>query len=320
MTATAAARVLGVSQRETLGRTLVEVANANSRVLVLDADLATSTRTDIFADAHPARFLQMGIAEQNMVGVAAGLATLGWLPFVTTFACFAVCRALDSIRVLVAQPSANVKIVGGYSGLLTGMTGMTHQVLDDIAVMRAMPHMTVIVPADDYEARQAILAAAEYRGPVYLRLTRDPSPRIFGPDYRFERGRTHLLRKGSDVGFVSTGAQTTRALEAAEALAADGIEAAVLHVPTVKPLDEAAIAAFGSSVPRIVTTEDHTILGGLGGAVAEALGRWHPMPILRHGIADTYGASGPNEALLEKYRLSARWLKEAASQFIKEAA
>ncbi len=310
---------LGLSQRETFGHTLVELGNENDRVVVLDGDLGTSTRTDIFASAHPSRFLQMGIAEQNMVGVAAGRATHGWIPFVTTFACFAVCRALDPIRVLVAQPSLNVKIAGGYSGLLTGMTGMTHQVVDDIAVMRAMPHMTVIVPGDEYETRQAIRAAAEYHGPTYLRLTRDPSPRLFDPDYRFELGRTYQLREGGDVGLISTGPQTARALEAAESLAASGIEAAVLHVPTIKPLDEAAIVGFASRVPRIVTTEDHTILGGLGGAVAEVLGRRHPLPILRHGIADTFGESAPNDALLEKYRLSARWLEEAIREFIKEA-
>ena len=222
MSAVAGPREMGLSQRETFGHTLVELANENDRVVVLDGDLGTSTRTDIFADAHPSRFLQMGIAEQNMVGVAAGLATLGWIPFVTTFACFAVYRALDPIRVLVAQPSLNVKIAGGYSGLLTGMTGKTHQVVDDIAVMRAMPHMTVIVPGDEEETRAAIRATAEQRGPVYLRLTRDPSPRLFDSDYRFELGRTHLLREGGDVGLISTGTQTARALEAAELLAADG--------------------------------------------------------------------------------------------------
>lgn len=311
---------LGQSQRETLGHTLVELADRTDRVVVLDGDLATSTRTDIFAAAHPGRFLQMGIAEQNMVGVAAGLSTLGWIPFVTTFACFAVCRALDPIRVLVAQPSLNVKIVGGYSGLLTGMTGKTHQVVDDLAVMRAMPHMTVIAPGDDRETRAAILAMADHRGPAYLRLTRDPSPRLFGTDYEFELGRTYRLRQGADVGIISTGPQSARALEAAELLVGDGIQAAVLHVPTIKPLDTGAIVAFASGVPRIVTTEDHTVIGGLGGAVAEALGRYHPVPLLRHGIADTFGESAPNDALLEKYRLSARWVAESVREFIKEAA
>jgi transketolase len=310
---------MGQSQRETFGHTLVQLASENDRVLVLDGDLGTSTRTDIFASAHPSKFLQMGIAEQNMVGVAAGLATLGLIPFVTTFACFAVCRALDPIRVLVAQPSLNVKIAGGYSGLLTGMTGMTHQVVDDIAIMRAMPHMTVIVPGDEFETRQAIRVTAEHRGPVYLRLTRDPSPRLFNSDYKFELGRTHQLREGGDVGLISTGCQTARALEAAESLAAGGIEAAVLHVPTIKPLDEDAIVEFASRVSRVVTSEDHTVIGGLGGAVAEVLSRRHPMPILRHGIADTFGESAPNGALLEKYRLSARWLEEAVRQFMKEA-
>lgn len=309
-----------LSQREVLGHTLVELAGELDRLVVLDGDLATSTRTDIFAAAVPNRFLQMGIAEQNMVGVAAGLATLGFIPFVTTFACFAVHRSLDSTRVLVAQPALNVKLVGGYSGLLTGLTGKTHQVFDDVAIMRAMPNMTVIVPGDDIEAASAIRAAAAHVGPVYLRLTRDPGPRVVAEGYRFEFGRTHLLRHGADVGLIATGAQSARAMEAASILAAAGIDAGVLHVPTIKPLDEAAIVAFASGVRRVVTTEEATVIGGLGGAVAEVLGRRRPMPVLRHGIEDTFGESAPNEALLDKYRISARWLAEAVRLFVKETA
>ncbi|HVA86794.1 MAG TPA: transketolase C-terminal domain-containing protein [Candidatus Saccharimonadales bacterium] len=306
-----------LSQRETFGRTLVELAEEDPRILVLDGDLASSTRADIFAEAYPDRFLQMGIAEQTMIGVAAGLATLGRVPFVSTFACFAVCRALDAIRVLVAQPSLNVKITGGYSGLLTGMTGKTHQVVDDIAIMRAMPHMTVLVPGDELETRQALRAAAQMSGPVYLRLTRDPSPAISGPDYRFEIGRNVLLRTGADVGLISTGVQTSRVLAAADLLAAEGIEAAVLHVPTIKPLDQESIVELARRVPRIVTSEDHTVLGGLGGAVTEVLARRHPTLVLRHGLEDTFGESAPNEALLDKYGLSAAHVAHAVRRFLR---
>ena len=319
MSAVAGPREMGLSQRETFGHTLVELANENDRVVVLDGDLGTSTRTDIFADAHPVAVPADGDrrAEHGRGGGRPRDPRLDPIRHhlrllrrriepSTRSACWSLSRAL------------NVKIAGGYSGLLTGLTGKTHQVVDDIAVMRAMPHMTVIVPGDEEETRAAIRATAEQRGPVYLRLTRDPSPRLFDSDYEFELGRTHLLREGGDVGLISTGPQTARALEAAELLAADGIEAAVLHVPTIKPLDADALVAFASGVPRIVTAEDHTVLGGLGGAVAEVLGRRHPVPILRHGIADTFGESAPNDALLDKYRLSARWLDEAVRQFVKE--
>lgn len=312
--------ILGRPQREVFGTTLVELANENERILVLDGDLGTSTRADIFAGAHPERFLQMGIAEQNMFGVAAGLATLGWIPFVSTFASFAVCRALDPIRVLIAQPSLGVKIAAGYSGLLTGLTGKTHQVLDDLAVMRAMAHMTVIAPGDDIETEQAIRSAAQIPGPVYLRLTRDPSPRLMDPEYRFVVGRSVRLRSGSDVGIISTGTQTARVLAAAEILAAGGIEAAILHVATLKPLDEEAILRFAEQVPAIVTSEEHTVVGGLGGAVAEVLARHQPTRVLRHGITDTFGESAPNDALLEKYGLSPTRLADVIRDFMEEIA
>jgi transketolase len=260
----------------------------------------------------------MGIAEQNMFGVAAGLATLGWIPFVSTFASFAVCRALDPIRVLIAQPSLGVKIAGGYSGLLTGLTGKTHQVLDDIAVMRAMAHMTVIAPGDAIEAEQAIRAAADIPGPVYLRLTRDPSPVLMGPGYNFVIGRAVPLRSGSDIGLISTGTQTARVVATAEILAREGIEAAILHLPTIKPLDAEAIIAFAEHVPAIVTSEEHTILGGLGGAVSEVLSRHRPTRILRHGIDDTFGESAPNEALLEKYGLLPTRLAAVVRGFLEE--
>lgn len=310
---------LGRAQREVFGETLVELAHADPNVLVLDGDLANSTRADIVAAARPDRFLQMGIAEQNMLGVAAGLATLGFVPFISTFACFAVCRALDPIRVLVAQPQLNVKIVGGYSGILTGLTGKTHQVVDDLAVMRAMPGMVVLAPADDVEARAALRWAAGYAGPVYIRLARDPSPRLFDPGHPFEPCRGVVLRDGRDVALISTGVQTSRALAAAESLAEEGIEALVLHLPSLKPIDRSAIVEAARRTRLVVTTEEHTIIGGLGGAVAEVLAEELPTRVIRNGIQDTFGESAPNEALLDKYGLSAVRVADVARAALRTA-
>ncbi len=304
------------AQREVFGQTLAELAEEFSNILVLDGDLANSTRADIFAERHPDKFLQMGIAEQNMMGVAAGLSTLGFIPFISTFAVFAVSRAADQVRVVVAQPNLNVKITGGYSGILTGKTGKTHQSVEDLAVMRAMPHMTVIAPADGRELRQVLRAACEHYGPMYIRLTRDPSPIIFDENYRFEIGKAVVLREGTDVTIISTGVQTVRALEAGEMLGQEGISAYVLHVPTLKPLDEQAIVKAAQRTGRVVTAEDHNILGGLGGAVAETLGEHYPTLMRRIGLRDTFGESAPDDALLEKYGLTPHHIAEAAKQLI----
>jgi transketolase len=296
--------------------TLVEMAKDNPDIVLLDGDLANSTRADIFAQAFPDRFLEMGIAEQNMMGVAAGLATLGFVPFISTFAAFATSRDLDQVRVVVAQPKLNVKITGAYSGLLTGKTGKTHQEMSDLAVFRAMPNMTVVAPADAAELRQAMTAIVDYHGPVYLRLTRDSTPIIMDDGYRFELGRGVFLRQGKDVAIISTGVQTVRALEACQMLAGEGIEALLLHLPTLKPLDEAAIVEAAGRTGAVVTAEDHTIIGGLGGAVAEVLGEQQPTPLQRVGIRDVFGESAPNEPLLEKYGLTARHVAEAARDLL----
>jgi transketolase len=295
---------------------LVELAKENPDIVVLDGDLANSTRADIFAEAFPDRFLEMGIAEQNMMGVAAGLATVGFVPFISTFAAFATSRSLDQVRVVVAQPNLNVKITGAYSGLLTGKTGKTHQEMGDLAVFRAMPHMTVVAPADAVELRQAMAAIVDYRGPVYLRLTRDESPIIMGDGYRFELGRGVFLRRGSDLAIISTGVQTVRALEACQLLADQGVDTTLLHLPTLKPLDEAAIVEAAEQTGAVVTTEDHSIIGGLGGAVAEVLGEQRPTPLRRVGIRDVFGESAPNEPLLEKYGLTARHVAEAGRELL----
>ena len=230
----------------------------------------------MFATAYPDRFFQMGIAEQNMVGTAAGLASVGFVPFVNTFAAFASKRATDQMRICVAQPRLPVKVIAAYSGLLAGKTGKTHQSVQDIAIMRAMPNMTVVAPGDAVEAAKPAFAAAAYPGPVYLRLTRDPAPVVFADDYDFSIGKAVVVREGSDVTIITTGLMLGRAVEAAESLQADGISAHILHVPTLKPLDEAAIVAAAEKTGLVVTAEEHTIIGGLGGAVAETLGEHAP--------------------------------------------
>ena len=305
-----------IAMRDAFGQALVELAEVDDRILVLDADLATSTKTSIFQAAHPPKFLQIGIAEQNLMGIAAGLATMGFVPFPTTFACFASKRALDQVRIVIAQPKLNVKVVGSYSGLLCGKVGKTHQSVQDIAIMRSMPNMVVLVPGDGVEAAKAVWAAAQYDGPVYLRLTRDPSPVVFSRDYDFRIGQAVPLREGRDVTIMTTGLMVYRALEAADALAVEGIDAHVVHVPTIKPLDEEAIIAAAARTGLVVTAEEHSILGGLGGAVAEVLSEKSPTLVKRVGIKDMFGDTGTNEALLEKYCLGAKHIAQACRELI----
>lgn len=310
----------GKALRVAWGEILVELAQENPNVLVLDGDLANSTRADIFADAYPDRFLEMGIAEQNMLGVAAGLSTMGFIPFISTFAAFAANRALDQIRVVIAQPHLNVKISGAYSGLLTGKTGKTHQDFSDLAIFRALPNMVVVSPADAVELRKVLVAMIAYDGPVYFRLTRDPSPIIFKEKDPFEFGKGTVLREGGDVALISTGVQTVRALEAAEILAKDGLQAYVLHLPYLKPIDEEAIIEAARHTGCVVTAEDHNIIGGLGGAVAEVLGESYPTRMTRVGIRDVFGESGPNGPLLKKYGLTPEHIASSARKLLGVAA
>jgi transketolase len=307
----------GKALRDVFGETVAELADDDPRVVVLDGDLGSSTRADIFENAHPERFFQMGIAEQNLLGAAAGMATVGFIPFVSTFACFAVARALDSVRILIAQPKLPVKIVGSYAGLLASMTGKTHLMFDDLAIMRSMANMVVVAPADEVETRQAIKAIVEHPGPVYIRLSRGSTPILFDDRYHFELGRSAVLRSGSDVTVFSTGAHTVRAYQAAEILAVEGIDVHLVHVPTLKPLDEEGIVEAARATGFVVTTEEHSVIGGLGGAVAELLSDRHPVPVKRHGLADIFGESGPDEALLEKYGLSAAKTAEAIRAFVR---
>jgi transketolase len=295
---------MGKSLREAFGEALADIGRREPRLVVLDGDLGSSTRADIFEEAHPDRFFQMGIAEQNLVGAAAGMATLGLIPWISTFACFAVARALDSVRVLVAQTELNVKIAGGYAGLLAGMTGKTHLMFNDIAVMRSLAGIVVVSPVDEFETRQAISVLTDTPGPAYIRLTRPNTPLIFDETYRFELGSAIVLREGDDVALISTGTQTARATEAADALAEEGISVYLVHVPTLKPLDDEAIATAAARTGHIITVEDHSIIGGLGGAITESLAARRPVWVDRLGIQDVYGESGPDDALLDKYGLS----------------
>lgn len=311
---------MGRPMREIFGETVSDLADEDPRVVVLDGDLGSSTKADIFQARHPERFLQMGIAEQNMLGVAAGISTMGLIPFISTFVSFAVVRPLDQIRVLIAQPGLNVKITAGYAGLFTGMAGKTHQVVDDISIMRAMPGMVTVSPADDVEAREVIRYAAVHEGPIYVRLVRDATQRLFDESYRFELGRVVVVREGHDVTLISTGAQTPRVVDAAELLTADGIEAHVVHVPTIKPLDEEAIVAAAARTGFVITVEEHTVLGGLGGAVAETLADRHPTRVKRLGLQDEFGESAPNDALLEMFGLSAARVADQVRALVGRAA
>lgn len=299
------ALTVGKPLRVAMGEAITEAANTNDRIVVLDGDTGTSTRTDIFEAAHRDRFFQVGIAEMNMFGMAAGMATVdGLIPVVSTFSAFVVSRAHDAIRVLIAQPKANVKIMGGYAGLLAGSTGKTHLIFDDISIMRAMAYMTVIAPVDEVETRAAINAGLEFDGPVYFRLTRPNTPILLDDDYEFTIGKTVTIREGADVTVFSTGTHTARALEAADILAGEGIDVHLVHVPTIKPFDIDEVVAAAEKTGLVVTTEEGTVVGGLGGAIVETLSQHSPMPVKIHGIDDIFGESGPDGALLDKYDLN----------------
>jgi transketolase len=295
------------AMRDVWADTLIELMAADPRVLVLDGDLGTSTRADRIAAANPGQFFQMGIAEQNMVGVAAGLAANGYVPWLSSFAVFLTHRALDQVRMLLAQPGANVKLAGHYAGLLTGQTGKTHQDVQDIAIMRAMPGMTVLAPADAVECARAVRWATAQTGPVYLRLHRDPGPCVFeaGLSANAQLRPVVILRRGDDVTLVSTGAQSGRTLAAAERLAAGGVEATVVHLPVLKPVDVGAIDdAIGSGRP-VFSVEEHSVIGGLGSLLAEVIASRPDGRVLhRIGIDDTWGESAPNDALLARHGLT----------------
>jgi transketolase len=295
----------GRALRDVFGDVVTELAATDKRIVMLDGDLGSSTRGQVFENAYPERYFQMGIAEQNMLGVAAGMAMMGCIPFISTFVAFALHRPLDQIRVLIAQTGANVKITAGYTGLFTGRAGKTHQVVDDISIARAMPGLVVISPADEVETREVLTWSAAYEGPVFIRLVRDATQTLFAPGHRFQFGKVKVVREGADITLMSTGTQTPRVVDAAEILATSGIEAHVVHVPTLKPIDVAGLVTAAERTGRVVTIEEHSVIGGLGGAVAETLSEHRPTRIDRIGIQDHYTESASDDELLDMYCLSA---------------
>lgn len=305
-----------VSIREAYGKALVELGEANKDVVVLDADVSKSTRSALFGERFPERFFNVGIAEANMMAIAAGLASCGKIPFANTFSFLACLRAGDQVRSLVAYSRLNVKVAAGYGGLSDSYDGPTHQSVFDLAIMRAMPNMTVMVVADAVEARKAVFAAAEHEGPVFLRLSRAEAPVIFDESCEFEIGKANVMREGRDITIIATGVMVGRALEAARSLEASGIDAGVIEVHTLKPLDDDTILEAARITGAVVTAEEHSIIGGLGGAVAELLGRRCPVPLEMVGIQDTFAESGGYEELLEKYGLGVSHIVKAAERVL----
>lgn len=303
-----------IATREAYGQELVRLGADNKDVVVLDADLSKSTKTHDFMKNYPDRFFNMGIAEANMMATAAGLAAVGKIPFASTFAIFATGRAFEQIRNSIAYPRLNVKIAATHAGITVGEDGGSHQSIEDIAIMRVLPGMTVFVPADAVETAAAVRAAAEIKGPVYIRLGRSGVPVIHDENFKFIPGEAVTMREGSDVALIATGIMVSAALEAAEALAAEGIEAMVLNVHTIKPLDIFAVVEAARKCGAVVTAEEHSIIGGLGSAVAETLMEHHPVPMKRIGVRDTFGESGKPAELLKQFGLTAADIVDAAKK------
>ena len=312
------AEVKKIATRESYGNALVELGAENPNVVVLDADLAAATKTGMFKKAYPDRHIDCGIAECNMMGIAAGLSTTGIVPFASTFAMFAAGRAFEQVRNSIGYPHLNVKIGATHAGISVGEDGATHQCNEDIALMRTIPGMVILNPADDVEAKACVKAAYEYNGPVYLRFGRLAVPVINDrPDYKFELGKGVVLREGKDVTIVATGLCVSSALEAAEKLAADGIDAKIINIHTIKPLDEELIVAAAKETGKVVTVEEHSVIGGLGSAVCDALAEKCPVPVKKIGVQDVFGESGPAVALLAKYKLDGEGVYEQVKEFCK---
>ena len=306
-----------IATRASYGNALVELGKKHDNLVVLDADLAAATQTGVFKKEFPERHIDCGIAECNMMGIAAGIATTGKVPFVSSFAMFAAGRAFEQVRNSVGYPHLNVKIGATHAGISVGEDGASHQCNEDIALMRTIPGMTVINPSDDVEAKAAVEAAYEMEGPVYLRFGRLAVPVINDrEDYKFEVGKGVLLKEGTDVTIVATGLCVGASLEAAEKLAADGISAEVINIHTIKPLDEEIILNSAKKTGKVVTAEEHSIIGGLGSAVCDCLSAKAPTPVCKIGVNDTYGESGPAVKLLEKYGLDAQGIYEKVKGFV----
>ena len=307
-----------IATRESYGNALAELGAEHKDVVVLDADLAAATKTGVFKKAFPERFIDCGIAESNMMGVAAGLATTGLVPFASSFAMFAAGRAFEQVRNSIGYPHLNVKIGATHAGISVGEDGATHQCNEDIALMRTIPGMVVISPADDVEAKAAVKAAYEHQGPVYLRFGRLAVPVINDrPDYKFEIGKGVVLREGKDLTIIATGLPVSNCLEAAEKLAADGIDAKVINIHTIKPLDEDLVVAAAKETGKVVTVEEHSVIGGLGSAVCDVLAEKAQTKVMKIGINDTFGESGPAAELLKKYGLDTDSIYEKIKEFSK---
>ena len=305
------ADVIKIATRDAYGQTLIELGNEREDIVVMDADLAAATKTGMFKKAHPDRFFNAGIAEGNMMSIAAGLAACGKTVFASSFAMFAAGRAFEQIRNSIAYPHLNVKIAASHAGISVGEDGATHQCCEDIAIMRAIPGMVIINPADAPEAKAAVRAAADYDGPVYLRLGRLAVPVFNDEDVDFEIGKGKVMRDGTDVTIIATGLEVAEAMIAAETLAAEGISARVVNMATIKPIDKDLILTCAAETGAIVTAEEHNIIGGLGSAVAEVLVEsGKPVPMLRVGVEDTFGRSGPALELLDLYGLTAPHIVE----------
>ena len=306
------ADVIKVATRDAYGKALVELGEKNPNVVVLDADLAAATKTGAFKKAFPDRFFDTGIAEGNMMGVAGGLATTGFTVFASSFAMFSAGRAFEQVRNTIGYPHLNVKIGATHAGISVGEDGASHQCCEDIALMRSIPGMVIINPADDIEARAAVFAAADHDGPVYMRFGRLAVPRVFDEGYKFEIGKAVTLKEGTDVTIIATGLMVNEAIEASKVLEAEGISVELINMHTIKPLDKAAVVAAAKKTGCIVTAEEHNIIGGLGDAVCDAVCEEYPVPVVKVGVEDTFGKSGPAVDLLHIFGLDAANIVEKA--------
>lgn len=304
---------MNIATREAYGEALKELV-VNGNIVVLDADLAKATKSIEFKKVAPDRFFDMGISEADMIGTAAGLATCGKIPFATTFAMFASGRAFEQIRNSVAYPKLNVKIAVTHAGVTVGEDGGSHQAIEDISLMRSIPNMVVLNPSDAVEAKKAVYAAAEYYGPLYIRLGRLATPVIHDENYEFKIGKGEVLREGKDVLIIATGIMVAKALEAAETLSKENIEATVVNIASIKPLDAELIVSLAKNIGKVVTAEEHSIIGGLGSAVAEVLSEEYPAKLKRIGLKDVFGQSGTPDLLLKHYGLTPEAIVEAAKQ------
>ncbi len=308
--------VVKIATRDSYGNALVELGKNHEDLVVLDADLAAATKTGVFKKEFPDRHIDCGIAENNMTGIAAGMATCGKVPFMSTFAMFAAGRSFEQVRNSVGYPHLNVKIGATHAGISVGEDGATHQCNEDIALMRTIPGMVIINPADDVEARAAVHAAYEYKGPVYLRFGRLAVPVIHSEDYHFEIGKGEVLREGKEVAIIATGLCVSEALAAANKLMDKGIDATVVNIHTIKPIDKALILEIAKKSKYLFTVEEHSVIGGLGSAVADVLCEEYPMKLTRIGIQDVFGESGPAVELLHKYGLDAEGIMERVEQVV----